>query len=249
MKIATCTCILQKKFVDCKVDNMEVPWAVPIASDSGSSIRVVVFSDSHNNHNDVEIPDGDVLIFCGDATEYGSDEEILEFDHFLGKLPHRHKLVTLGNHERAAIMRNTPQQIQEKYFKNATYVQDEQIIINGIKIYLSPWANNMSKLADVMIKATRGVFYAKNDLEMRAAWNNIPDDVNILVTHCPPYGILDDEMGCKELLARIPSLPHLKVHLFGHVHSGHGVYQHDGVTFVNATVPKTSKSIWFDYKL
>src|SRR3989338_8900850 len=96
---------------------------------TGRTLKIVVVSDTHNNHQQVPIPDGDIFIHCGDMTDYGSDEEVLEFDTFLSTLPHKHKLVTFGNHERKIIMRNTPNEIQEKYFKNATYVQDEAVTI------------------------------------------------------------------------------------------------------------------------
>jgi predicted phosphodiesterase len=214
-----------------------------------SQLTIVVVSDTHNNHNQVPIPDGDIFIHCGDMTDYGSDEEVLDFDTFLSTLPHKHKLITFGNHERKIIMRNTPQQIQEKYFKNAIYVQDETVAIEGINFYLSPWANNMSKIADVMVKSVNGVFYAKNDLEMRTVWNKIPENVNVLVTHCPPYGILDQGMGCKELAARLPSLPQLRVHLFGHVHDGHGRETKDNILYVNAATPKTNTAMSLEYNL
>jgi len=32
------------------------------------SLKVVVFSDTHNLHEELKIPDGDILIHCGDFT-------------------------------------------------------------------------------------------------------------------------------------------------------------------------------------
>ena len=62
-------------------------------------IKIVIISDTHNCHNALNIPDGDILIHAGDMTEYGTRAEIQEFDEWLGTLPHRHKLVIAGNHE------------------------------------------------------------------------------------------------------------------------------------------------------
>ena len=50
---------------------------------------------------------------------------------------------------------------------------------------------------------------------------DIPKDLDILVTHMPPYGILDEEMGSLEILNFVlKSKP--KYHLFGHIHATAG---------------------------
>lgn len=47
------------------------------------------------------------------------------------------------------------------------------------------------------------------------------------ITHGPPYGILDAtvhgaNVGCESLLAHLPKL-RPRLHVFGHIHEGHGV--------------------------
>ena len=76
----------------------------------------------------------------------------------------------------------------------------------------------------------------------------IPDDTDILITHGPPYGILDrtsfyhegedPHVGCKELLDAVTEKLKLRLHLFGHVHPGHGVYSNNiwPTKFVNAAI-------------
>lgn len=50
---------------------------------------------------------------------------------------------------------------------------------------------------------------------------DIPTDIDILVTHMPPYGILDQDLGSPEILNFVlKSRP--KYHIFGHVHSTAG---------------------------
>lgn len=68
---------------------------------------------------------------------------------------------------------------------------------------------------------------------------NIPADTDVLITHSPPYGILDFDdnihYGSEEILARLPEL-HLKAHLFGHIHAQHGIMQQQGIVFSNAAI-------------
>ena len=68
----------------------------------------------------------------------------------------------------------------------------------------------------------------------------IPADPDILITHCPAYGILDFDdginYGSEEILERLPSFPNLKAHLFGHIHAQHGILEQNGVTFSNGAI-------------
>ena len=50
---------------------------------------------------------------------------------------------------------------------------------------------------------------------------DIPTDIDVLVTHCPPYGVLDEGLGSPEILNFVmKSKP--KYHLFGHIHATEG---------------------------
>ena len=67
----------------------------------------------------------------------------------------------------------------------------------------------------------------------------IPDDTDVLVTHTPPYGILDRDgsilYGSRVLLGRV-RVVRPRLHLFGHIHKSHGALS-DGVTvFSNAAI-------------
>lgn len=78
-------------------------------------------------------------------------------------------------------------------------------------------------------------------------WDQIPEDIDILVTHGPPKGILDmvysfdgvtpkDRVGCEELNEKVFNLPKLKHHIFGHIHSSHGHQEVVGKHFWNAAI-------------
>ncbi|KAK9525278.1 hypothetical protein VZT92_016005 [Zoarces viviparus] len=72
-------------------------------------------------------------------------------------------------------------------------------------------------------------------------WNQIPDNTDILVTHCPPLGFLDwvpkkmQRVGCMELLNTVQRRIKPKLHVFGHIHEGYGMMTDGTTTFVNAS--------------
>lgn len=88
--------------------------------------------------------------------------------------------------------------------------------------------------------------HCKDPDEIHRHWSKIPTDTDILLTHGPPHSILDQSaanaynVGCKELLNAVTSIVKPKLHLFGHVHRGHGQYKNEkefGRTlFVNASL-------------
>jgi Icc-related predicted phosphoesterase len=70
-------------------------------------------------------------------------------------------------------------------------------------------------------------------------WDLIPDSLDVLITHGPPFGILDQtapgemHLGCKELLMAV-EMKRPRVHLFGHIHGGAGTFESKATRFVNA---------------
>lgn len=58
-------------------------------------------------------------------------------------------------------------------------------------------------------------------------WARIPDNVEILMTHTPPHGILDvtkrgKHAGCEILKSKLSSFENCRLHVFGHIHEGFG---------------------------
>jgi predicted phosphohydrolase len=62
-------------------------------------MRIVCVSDTHSRHDRIEVPPGDVLVHAGDSTMAGRVEEVVKFNHWLGGLPHPHKILIAGNHD------------------------------------------------------------------------------------------------------------------------------------------------------
>jgi hypothetical protein len=112
------------------------------------------------------------------------------------------------------------------------YLEDSGVTIDGKLFYGSPW---QPRFYDLAFNVERGPQIAKK-------WANIPDNTNVLITHGPPHGILDDTIrdgsqGCKDLAERIGELAQLKAHIFGHLHHDGGkMIEEYGVKFANAAV-------------
>jgi Icc-related predicted phosphoesterase len=188
--------------------------------------RIVCISDTHARQRRIAVPDGDILLHAGDLTDAGDLDQLADFDHWLGELPHRHKVVICGNHD--FCFEQNPKQAQA-LVTNAIYLQDSAVTIEGLKIYGSPW---QPWFCDWAFNLQRGP-------ELAAVWAKIPDDTDILITHGPPEGILDMthrsvNVGCRDLLERVYQVSP-RLHVFGHIHEAAGRFDVSGITFVNAT--------------
>lgn len=198
-------------------------------------MKIVCISDTHNCNEQIVVPDGDILIHSGDAAIRGTRSEIEEFLQWFSSLPHKHKVFVAGNHDWFYETENNSARLLTSKF-NITYLQDSFIEIEGLKIYGSPW---QPRFFDWAFNLNRGA-------ELAEKWKMIPDDIDILVTHGPPHGILDEvprqywieNTGCEELRRRVEEIStkgRLKLHIFGHIHCGYGQKEEFGVKFVNAS--------------
>jgi Icc-related predicted phosphoesterase len=75
--------------------------------------------------------------------------------------------------------------------------------------------------------------------EIQQHWEKIPNDTDILITHTPPKGILDEtnkqiEVGCPYLRKTIET-QQPKLHIFGHLHENYGKVRLNNTLFINAT--------------
>ena len=195
-------------------------------------LTIVCVSDTHGRHDRVPVPDGDVLVHAGDLTLHGSLDDVERFDDWLSTLPHRHKVVVCGNHDWC--FQRTPAEARRR-LRHAVYLEDEAVVIEGLRFYGSPW---QPWFLDWAFNLPRGP-------ELAAKWALIPDDTDVLVTHGPPAGILDltkrgDRPGCADLLDRVRAV-RPKLHVFGHIHEAAEVERVGETLFVNASA-YTAKS-------
>lgn len=192
-------------------------------------MKIALFSDSHASHGQIKIPDADMLIFAGDMTHCRTSLDVSGFNNFLKHLPHKHKIVIGGNHDH--ILARNPQKART-LLSEAVYLLDESVDIEGITIYGSPWQPIFNDRACDAFALPRGK-------ALKEKWDMIPTGVDILVTHSPPAGILDQDgpvaHGCSDLTASTTALKP-RYHIFGHIHSHHGMVKNGATSYINCNV-------------
>lgn len=109
---------------------------------------------------------------------------------------------------------------------NVHLLLNESIELGGFKIYGSPHS---------IAYGDRWSAFAGVDSELRKSWEKIPPDTDILVTHSPPFGVLDVGLGSQALLERVLNIKP-KVHIFGHIHHGCGSLIKNEISFTNAAL-------------
>ena len=206
-------------------------------------MKITFISDTHAKHNQVtsSLPGGDVLIHAGDISNKGYRTEIQDFIKWFSTIEnYTHKIFIAGNHDFGC--QDEVLAVQELLRLNpgSEYLYDDMFLIGDestdyddmVKVWGSPWQPEFYNWAFNL---------PRQGAELKEVWNMIPSDVDILITHGPPYGHLDyvayskQNVGCELLRDRI-DLIKPKIHVFGHIHSGYG-YKFDGTThFFNAAV-------------
>ena len=189
-------------------------------------MRIVCLSDTHGFHVGLDVPDGDLLLHAGDATKHGSLEEVAAFNGFLGTLPHPHKVVIAGNHDWA--FEKEPV-LARDLITNACYLEDEEAVVAGVRIWGSPW---QPWFYDWAFNLERGP-------ALREKWDLIPTGTDVLLTHGPPLGHGDRTTsghpeGCADLLEAIRRV-RPRLHVFGHIHEGYGQTREGDTLCVNAS--------------
>jgi len=185
-----------------------------------NSIKITAISDLHGNLIK-NIEPCDILLIAGDvcpATNHNALYQVSwlnkEFNDWLGTIPAEHIVGVAGNHDWAF----------EKYPENVNipnwhYLIDDSIILEGLKIYGTPWQPNFCNWA-----------FNLGEMELSHKFSKIPDDIDILISHGPPMGFGDvvmedigplftEHLGSYALTENIKrAMPKLVV--FGHIHTG-----------------------------
>lgn len=206
--------------------------------------KIVCISDTHTRHWNIKVPDGDVLIHAGDITNQGELWLLDGFLNWFSQLPHKYKILIGGNHdwcfEKFHPCGQKGLESIEKYSDKIMYLHHNVGVIEeyGLKIFGSPYT---PFFCDWAFNIHRG--------RLKPYWDQIPDDIDILVTHGPCYGILDhtlsgEKCGDYELLDRVREIKKikgnkLKCHVFGHIHTNRKEIQtvrKFGMKFVNASI-------------
>ena len=163
-----------------------------------NGLEVYAFADTYGSHRKLQVPENvDIVICAGDAVEDNLvGDEYDDFIEWFASLPCKWKIFVPGNHELSFELDQADGIIQRMTDKGITVLEDA-------------------------IEDCDGVIIGSIGHNVMIAQEDIPTDIDILVTHYPPYGILDEGMGSTEILNFVlHSQP--KYHLFGHIHSTSG---------------------------
>ena len=179
------------------------------------------------------IPNCDLVIVAGDVTPVWDHDRHFqkrwlknEFSVWLKEL----KLPVIGiagNHDFYA--QQNPDFMAKLPW---TYLQDESTEFDGLKIWGSPWVTKL-----------HGWAFCTDEEVMGEKVDKIPKDIDILISHAPPYGVRDglkftkEHVGSTALVNRLMygEWPNLKNVIFGHIHEGFGREHIDGVDFYNVS--------------
>lgn len=204
-------------------------------------MKLVVISDTHGWHDDIKnMPDGDVLIHCGDFTNIGEHEQVEDFIQWMAGQPHRFKIFIAGNHDRSFDTNFPRSNRDNQWLKDVHkriqdlglyYLENSSVDILGVKFWGSPitpdfypemWAFNCPRT------------------DINKVWKTIPLDANVVITHGPPQFKLDwtksgKYVGCGELMYTIQEVKP-RFHFFGHIHESYGVVKTRDTIFANASL-------------
>lgn len=221
-----------------------------------NSIQMIIkhISDTHGSHDTLDLEDlssVDVLVHTGDATNKRNpvfnEAEFFAFLEWYSTVDIDKKIYVSGNHD-SWIFHNEKK--ARKLFKEngIIYLNKESVVIDSIKFYGDPTSPTFGDWC----------FQSKRE-EMYKHWELIPEDVNVLLTHTPPQGILDlafdfnnnfKQVGCSNLRKVVGYLKKLKLHCYGHVHdhprirSNVGVFKMGGTKYSNAAAVVDGKFNW-----
>ena len=195
-------------------------------------MKITFISDTHNKHDFLTsnkiLGSGNVLVHAGDISSMGRPNEIMNFLEWFSNTDFEYKIFIAGNHDFGFQQGfKIPKSFKDK---GVIYLQDSEVVIEGVKFYGSPWQPEFHNWA----------FNLPRGQELAEKWEMIPTDTNVLITHSPAMGMVDYtpqliNVGCNDLFYRIMEV-RPQIHVCGHIHFSYGQKSFNGVDFINASV-------------
>ncbi len=192
-------------------------------------MKLTFISDTHSLHDRLPpLGCGDVLIHCGDFTGRGDLSDTQAFASFMAAQAFTHKIVVAGNHDECFEDQRRQEAERCLHGHGLIYLNDSGINIDGIRFWGSP----------IQPEFFNWAFQRKRGADIRPHWEMIPTATDVLITHGPPFGILDlcehgGRAGCEDLLERVQII-RPQIHACGHIHEGYGMLEVGGTIFINA---------------
>ncbi len=119
----------------------------------------------------------------------------------------------------------------ERLQKSCTYLENQGVTLFGLKIWGCP--------TTLQFRSVAHAFQKESEEMLCQEWESLPSDTDLLITHSPPFKILDKTKrgmngGSPSLAAQVSSRIKPILHQFGHIHEAYGVVQVDDTLCVNA---------------
>lgn len=200
------------------------------------SHRISFVSDTHNQMYRLigKIPnDNDILLHCGDWTNLGTEHEFQKELDIFATLPGRFKCATVGNHD--GFVEKYPL-LAKDMFKAAgvELLIDSVCEFEGVTMYGTPWSN---------LYGVGYAFQIHDSEQAERIFSGIPSNLDILLSHSPPMGILDEvvdmgiirNIGSRELNEIILKVKP-QISAFGHCHLRMGEKFFNGIHYVNSAL-------------
>lgn len=186
----------------------------PYLEHMSGSVTIVAMSDSHGKHREVVIPPCDILIHAGDISQFDRREHYVDFFKWFSEQPAERLVLIGGNHDTS--LEDSRKQEYLLSYPQIHYLENSGVEIMGLNIWGSPVQTDFFNMAFSRKRSVREVEWAK-----------VPENVDVLVSHCPPFGVLDKNdgdsfTGCDVLMDNIMRT-RPKLCLFGHIHEAYGV--------------------------
>ncbi|KAH9255377.1 hypothetical protein BASA81_006496 [Batrachochytrium salamandrivorans] len=201
-------------------------------------VRLCFISDTHNSTP--VLPEADILVHCGDFTLAGTAKELNSFCDWLESQPHPHKVVVCGNHDFCLENKhNNPENIlvRQRLCGIATVLENQGAEVCGLQFWGAPQTPNIPR--------RKPMAFQGESATLDPYWKQIPSGLDVLVTHGPPKGygdriLLGMQVGCPLLHQHIASLSvPPKLHAFGHIHEGYGIYPSISTLYINCAISNT----------
>lgn len=174
-------------------------------------IRIAAIADTHGLpflH-----PLADVFIHAGDMTAWGEWPETAAVARELGKEKYEAVLLVPGNHDNALEQR--PQAELFPFLPNTHLLIDKAWEYRGLLFYGSPWTPYFEG-----VNPHWRAFMGSED-ELRQRFRNMPEEIDVLITHGPPRGVLDNGCGSEALRDAVERRI-VRKHIFGRLHEQGG---------------------------
>ncbi|MFB6354944.1 MAG: metallophosphatase domain-containing protein [bacterium] len=188
-------------------------------------MKIVVISDTHGLHSQLNVPQGDVLIHAGDVCRDPS--QLTSFLNWFENQAQDRKILVPGNHDFPLHYQNERYREQCKQ-RGIDMLIDDTTAIQDVTVHGTPWTPTFGQWV-----------YQKDDSKLDKYFRQIPQNTDLLVSHGPPKDILDQttdgrRVGSRSLRSTVENVSP-QYHVFGHIHEARGKTTQEGTTFINAS--------------